>query len=77
MMHEEEVDATEFGEIICRCKALFELHTVFSVVHVRRDGNMVVHTLARQACNYPSATVGSTPPSWLCAHLLNICDSTH
>ncbi|CAN1299941.1 hypothetical protein LINPERPRIM_LOCUS24382 [Linum perenne] len=57
-MQGSQVDVTEFGDWIRKCKAIMVSHPLFSVVFVWRSTNMVAHSLARNSCSVPSPTIG-------------------
>lgn len=42
-------DRTKFGSILCECKRLLDLNPTYGVVFVRRQANVVAHSLARGA----------------------------
>ncbi|CAN1316800.1 hypothetical protein LINPERPRIM_LOCUS30201 [Linum perenne] len=72
-----ETEDTEFGEIIQQCRDIISRHEGFAISFVRRNGNMVAHTLARRSCSFLSPTVGVAPPDWLHELLQDYCVSTH
>ncbi|CAN1155963.1 hypothetical protein LINPERHAP2_LOCUS20670 [Linum perenne] len=72
-MQGSQVDVTEFGDWIRKCKDILVSHPLFSVVFVWRSTNMVAHSLARNSCSVPSPTIGLTSPSWLLESVNDVC----
>lgn len=53
-IHANVPDFSEFGSIIPECRKLLFNHPNFLVKFVRRQANVVAHSLARVATSYPS-----------------------
>lgn len=62
-IHSQSLDLSEFGSIISACKRLLALNTTYRVVYVRRQANVVAHSLARVATLWPSPQVFDYLPS--------------
>lgn len=56
------LDLSEFGSIISTCRRIFHSEPNFAVKFVRRQGNVVAHTLAGVATSYPSPHVFNSLP---------------
>ena len=52
-MKSDGYSAASFGHIIADIKALSTYFSCVIFQHTRRQGNMVAHSLARTACNFP------------------------
>ncbi|XP_073278711.1 uncharacterized protein [Primulina huaijiensis] len=71
----KNVDYTEFGSIICGCCQLIDAHPSFKIQHVRRQANMVAHTLARAAISLANPFITYHPPAIICNVINHDCGS--
>lgn len=62
-IHTNYCDLSEFGFIISECKHLLALKPTYEVVYVRRQVNVVVHSLARTTTFWSSPEVFDYLPS--------------
>lgn len=71
------VDRSEFRSIIDACCSLLSQESSYEVRFIRRQVNMVAHTLARAANSYASPFVAFDSPSFISDVLIHDCnDST-
>ncbi|CAN1129447.1 hypothetical protein LINPERPRIM_LOCUS17443 [Linum perenne] len=56
-LQSNNVDLTEFGDLISKCRDILKAHTLFYVVFVRRSANMVAYLIARRSCSLLSPYV--------------------
>ncbi|XP_073029397.1 uncharacterized protein [Primulina eburnea] len=70
----KNADHTEFGSIISGCRTLLDGHPSFKIQHVRRQANMVAHTLARNAIAYANPFIMIETPEILCNFISYDCE---
>ncbi|CAN1804672.1 Putative ribonuclease H protein At1g65750 [Linum perenne] len=68
-----EVNTTEFGVLINRCREVLQANPGFRVCFIRRDRNRVAHELARRSFSLASRFVGYVSPNWLDDALADVC----
>ncbi|CAN1154315.1 Putative ribonuclease H protein At1g65750 [Linum perenne] len=66
-------DATEFGNIVRRCKRRLTHQPHITVVFVRRECNRVADAIAKRSVYMSDPSIGQTSPDWLETLLTDFC----
>ncbi|CAN1249493.1 hypothetical protein LINPERPRIM_LOCUS7163 [Linum perenne] len=72
----EDVDATEFGELIQGCVVILNCNPSFKIYFVRRERNGVAHALARHSIS-DTHVEGLVSPIFVDDVLLELCSIKH
>ncbi|CAN1138488.1 hypothetical protein LINPERHAP2_LOCUS10719 [Linum perenne] len=70
-------DNSEFGDLMNSCRAILSRHPSFVVHFIRRDRNMVAHTLAKHSISFLEPFCGSDSLEWLDEVLAELCLIDH
>ena len=63
--HSSLLNYSEFGCLVSRCRSLASLIENVSIIFVKRQANMVAHTLTRAACSFASSSFWLEAPPFL------------
>ena len=63
--HSSRPDYYEFGLLVSRCMSLASLIENISIIFVKRQDNVVAHTLARAICSFANLTFWLKAPPFL------------
>ncbi|CAN1254743.1 Putative ribonuclease H protein At1g65750 [Linum perenne] len=74
-VNRDEVDRTEFGRIISKCREALQNQVNSKVRAVRRCSNGAAHVLARRSVYSTQSFIGEVPPVWLSELLSDFCDN--
>ncbi|CAN1159364.1 hypothetical protein LINPERHAP2_LOCUS22663 [Linum perenne] len=72
-VNRNDVDHSEFGCVVEKCRRILVEHHGFIVCVVRRDRNQVAHQLARHSPSLISPFVGFSSPNGMDSILNDIC----
>jgi hypothetical protein len=71
LINHEPIGRSEFHALVYLIKSILVLHSNFEVKFVKRQANMVAHTLARVACSWASHRIFEICPPYIDSTLNN------